>query len=229
MSVLTLSYFSPIIWFFYGWVAVCEFLFLPCRGLAASSGLGSLPQCAAIVWPCGSPLPIAKLFRRAPSPFSFFLVPARLRALVSLISIVFISHRIFSSCSRLSPGTRHLFCIVHVFNRFCVFILSVALLPRVLVPPILAFLPLELFDLIALACFFPSTKQTHELIADCANTLLFLSRAVWRFASLHMPIMSTGMSAFWAHHPSDAYHKWTNVASYWIHISCSSFSHVYSV
>ena len=157
---------------------VCEFLFLPCRGLAASSGLGSLPQCAAIVWLCGSPLPIAKLFRRAPSPFSFFLVPARLRALVSLISIVFISHRIFSSCSRLSPGTRHLFCIVHVFNRFCVFILSVALLPRVLVPPILAFLPLELFDLIALACFFPSTKQTHELIADCANTLLFLSRAV---------------------------------------------------
>ena len=110
---------------------VCEFLFLPCRGLAASSGLGSLPQCAAIVWLCGSPLPIAKLFRRAPSPFSFFLVPARLRALVSLISIVFISHRIFSSCSRLSPGTRHLFCIVHVFTRFCVFILSVALLPRV--------------------------------------------------------------------------------------------------
>lgn len=110
---------------------VCEFLFLPCRGLAASSGLGSLPQCAAIVWLCGSPLPIAKLFRRAPSPFSFFLVPARLRALVSVISIVFISHRIFSSCSRLSPGTRHLFCIVHVFTRFCVFILSVALLPRV--------------------------------------------------------------------------------------------------
>lgn len=110
---------------------MCEFLFLPCRGLAASSGLGSLPQCAAIVWLCGSPLPIAKLFRRAPSPFSFFLVPARLRALVSLISIVFISHRIFSSCSRLSPGTRHLFCIVHVFTRFCIFILSVALLPRV--------------------------------------------------------------------------------------------------
>ena len=158
---------------------VCEFLFLPCRGLAASSGLGSLPQCAAIVWLCGSPLPIAKLFRRAPSPFSFFLVPARLRALASLISIVFISHRIFSSCSRLFPGTRHFFCIVHVFTRFCVSIFSLShCFHALLVPPILAFLPLELFDLIALACFFPPTKQTHELIADCANTLLFLSRAV---------------------------------------------------
>ena len=108
---------------------VCEFLFLPCRGLAASSGLGSLPQCAAIVWLCGSPLPIAKLFRRAPSPFSFFLVPARLRALVSLISVVFISHRIFSSCTRLFQGFVIFFCIVHSFPSFR--FLSVQLLSRV--------------------------------------------------------------------------------------------------
>lgn len=168
MSALTLSYFFPQSFgsFTGESLYVCEFLFLPCRGLAASSGLGSLPQCAAIVWLCGSPLPIAKLFRRAPSPFSFFLVPARLRALASLISIVFISHRIFSSCSRLFPGTRHLFLYRSCIHSFlCFHFLSVALLPRVVSTSHPCFPPIRAIRSYSFGLLFPpnqTNSRTHS-------------------------------------------------------------------
>lgn len=157
---------------------MCEFLFLPCRGLAASSGLGSLPQCAAIVWLCGPPLPIAKLFRRGPLPSHSFSC-LRVFEHLSLLSQLSLYHIVSFHHARVFPPGLVIFSVSFMYSLVSVFSFSLShCFLAFLVPPILAFLPLELFDLIALACLFPSTKQTHELLADCANTLLFLSRAV---------------------------------------------------
>lgn len=128
-------------------------------------GFGSLLQCAAIVGLCGSPLPFAKLFRHTLFPFSFCIVPARLpstclsylRCLYNS-SYLFIMHAPF-------PGIRHLFSVSFTPSRVSVFSLSNCF-PVLFVSLIPPFLPLELFDLIALTCvsffFNQPNSRTHS-------------------------------------------------------------------
>ena len=222
--------FSPIIWFFYGWVAVC--VWVPFSSLSWSCRVFRLgiftPMCCHSV-ALRFPAPYCQAFSTC--TLSLLILSracASSSTCLSYLNCLYITSYLFimlASFPRDSSSFLYRSCIQSFlcFHSLC----------RIASPRFSTshpcFPPIRAIRSYSFGLLFPPTKQTHELIADCANTLLFLSRAVWRFASLHMLIMSTGMSAFLAYHPSDAHHKWTNVVSYWIHISCSSFSHVYSV
>ena len=97
---------------------------------------------------------------------------------LSYLNCLYITSYLFIMLA-LFPGNRHLFLYRSCIHSFlCFHFLSVALLPRVVSTSHPCFPPIRAIRSYSFGLLFPPTKQTHELIADCANTLLFLSRAV---------------------------------------------------